>query len=218
MSFNLIVSVLNQKGGSGKTTISINLAGALREDGFDVLLIDADPQASSIAWSEVRQLEPLFPVAGMAKKSLHKDLPKLASGYDVTIIDGCPRVNDIARAAILASDLVLIPVQPSPFDVWAADEIVRLIEEAQQYREGIRAAFVINRKIANTAIGRDVRQAFAEQPFPVLEETIGQRVVFPESGAQGLTVLEVQPGGMAANEIRDVADHILQTYQPRRES
>ena len=108
----MIVGVLSQKGGVGKTTLSLNLASHYAGEGKRVLLVDADPQGSALAWSSARQLPPIFPVIGMAKPSLHRDLPEIAADYDVTIIDGAPRVNDLGRAAILASDLVLIPVQP----------------------------------------------------------------------------------------------------------
>jgi cellulose biosynthesis protein BcsQ len=94
-------------------------------------------------------------VVGMAKPTLHLDLPSVARDYDFVVIDGAPRVNELGRAAILASDTILIPVQPS-HDVWAAAQTVELIREAQQYKTRLRAAFVINRKIVNTAIGRDV--------------------------------------------------------------
>jgi len=212
----MIISVLNQKGGVGKTTLSINLAAAFLETGSSVLLVDADPQGSSLAWSAARQREPLFPVVGMAKKSLHKDLPRVAAGYDITLIDGCPRVNEIARSAILASDMVVIPVQPSPLDVWATDEIVQLVEEAQQFRDTIDAAFVVNRKIANTAIGRDVRAAFKGVPFPLLKESVCQRVAFAESFAEGQSVLEVQPNGAAASEIRELADRLIKQCKTKK--
>ena len=205
----MIIAILNQKGGVGKTTLSVNLAGHFAATrGKRVLLVDADPQASSLAWSAIREAEPLFPVVGMAKPTLHRDLPAIAQNYDVTIIDGAPRVSDLARTAILAADFVLIPVQPSPFDVWASEDIVRLIQEAQQYRESIQAAFAINRKIANTAIGRDVASAFEGYPFEVLPESIGQRVVFAEAAASGLTIAEVAPASEAAREIAALADAI----------
>jgi chromosome partitioning protein len=113
--------------------------------------VDADPQGSAMAWSSTRESEPPFAVVGMAKPTLHRDLPRLASNYDVVITDGAPRVNDLGRSAILASDLVLIPVQPSPYDVWAAADTVQLIREARQMKESLRAAFVVNRRIARTA-------------------------------------------------------------------
>ena len=152
----MIVGVLNQKGGVGKTTLAVNLAAAFARRRKRVLLVDADPQASALAWSSLREAGPLFPVVGMATRTLHRDLPALARDYDVVVIDGAPRVNELARAAILASDLVLIPIQPSPFDIWASADTVRLVREAQQFRPGVRAAFVVNRRIAKTVIGRDV--------------------------------------------------------------
>src|SRR2546423_7253905 len=129
----MIIGVLTQKGGVGKTTIAINPAAAFAGAGKRVLLVDADPQASALAWSAARVSPPLFPVVGMAKPTLHRDLPELARDYDVVIIDGAPRANELARAAILASDLIVIPVQPSPYDVWATADTVQLINEAKQF-------------------------------------------------------------------------------------
>ena len=99
--------------------------------------------------------------AGLNSRASIRDLPAVAADYAVTIIDGAPRVNDLGRSAILASELVIIPITPSPFDVWAADQTVRLVQEAQQFKENIRAVFTVNRKVVNTAIGRDVADAFA---------------------------------------------------------
>lgn len=206
----MIIGVLNQKGGAGKTTLSLNLATYFASNGHRTLLVDADPQASALMWSSARDAAPLFPVIGMAKPTLHKDLPSVAGDYDVTIIDGAPRVNELARAAIMASDLVLIPVQPSPLDVWASDETVQLIREAQQFREGIQATFVINRKISNTVIGRDVVDAFGDAPYQVLPTVISQRVVFAESAAYGLSALEAEPESEAAREIGALGRAILE--------
>ena len=211
----MIVGVLSQKGGVGKTTLTLNLASHWHAQGKRVLVVDADPQGSALAWSSARSLPPMFPVVGMAKPSLHRDLPAIAADYDVTVIDGAPRVNDLGRAAILASDLVLIPVQPSPFDVWAADDTVQLIQEAQQFKDTLKAAFAINRKIVNTAIGRDVAGAFADAPFPVLKATVSQRVLFAESAGQGLTVREIASSSDAAREIGAMADAIVAANEER---
>jgi chromosome partitioning protein len=202
----MIIGVLSQKGGVGKTTVALNLAAAIATSGSRVLVVDADPQGSALAWSSAREADPLFPVVGMAKPTLHRELPNLAASYHFIVIDGAPRVNDLARSAILASNLVLIPVQPSPYDIWASSETVRLIREARQINAALEAAFLINRKIARSAIGRDAAAALARfEDIPVLEVHLSQRILYAESAAKGLTVVEVAPQGEAAREFRALA-------------
>jgi len=209
----VIVAFLNQKGGVGKSTLSIHMATALALRCSRVLLVDADPQHSALDWQASRQTDPLLPVIGLPTKTLHKEVAMHARNYDHIIIDGPPRVNELARAAILASDIVLIPVNPSPYDVWAAAEIVQLISEAAVYKEKLIAAFIVNRKIVGTAIGRDVTGALAEYALPVLESAVCQRVAFAESAATGSTVLESDPRGVAAQEINALTDELEKLVQ-----
>ena len=206
----MIVGVLNQKGGVGKTTLSVNLAACLARTGARVLLIDADPQGSALDWAAARQGEPLFSVVGFPRATIHKEIAQLGQGYDHVIIDGPPRVTDLARSAIMASDIVVIPVQPSPYDIWAAEEVVKLITEARVYKENIKSVFVVNRKITNTAIGRDVREALAAYPIHVLNASIAQRVVFAEAAAQGQAIFEIEPTGPAVAEMEAVAAELLE--------
>lgn len=204
-----VIAILNQKGGVGKTTLAVHLATALARKGKRVLLLDADPQGSALDWAAARHGKPLFPVVGLPKSSIHKELPSISADYDVVVIDGPPRVYEVARSAIMASDLVLIPVQPSPYDVWAAKEIVDLLAEATVYKPGLKSAFVINRKIVNTAIGRDVADALSDYPVALLRSAICQRVAFAESAAQGLTVFELDADMPGSKEIDALAEELL---------
>ena len=206
----MIVGVLNQKGGVGKTTLSVNLAACLARTGARVLLIDADPQGSALDWAAARQGEPLFSVVGFPRATIHKEIAQLGQGYDHIIIDGPPRVTDLARSAIMASDIVVIPVQPSPYDIWAAEEVVKLIDEARVFKENIKSVFVVNRKITNTAIGRDVRETLAAYPIHVLDAAIAQRVVFAEAAAQGQAIFEIDPTGPAVAEVEAVAAELVE--------
>jgi chromosome partitioning protein len=110
----------------------------------------------------------------------------------------------------MASDLVLVPVQPSPYDVWAAKEIIDLMHEATVFKPDLKSAFAINRKIVNTALGRDVVDALAEYPLPVLKSAICQRIALAESAAQGQTVFETAPDSPASREVRSLVDEIME--------
>jgi len=204
----VIIALLQQKGGGGKTTLATHLAGELASRETSVLVIDADPQGSALDWSQRRALLGLprrFGVVGLARETLHQEVPEIARQIHHVIIDGPPRVTSLARSAILAADLVLIPVQPSPYDVWASNEIVSLITEAKLFKPSLKAAFVINRRIVGTVIGRDVRAALAEYPLRTLTATVSQRILFPESAATGQLVNEIDVRSSAAREIAALA-------------
>jgi len=204
----MIVSVQNQKGGVGKTTLAIHISHALVLKDFKVLLVDADPQGSARDWAAARTDQPLFPVVGLDRPTIHRDLPALVKDFDHVVIDGPPRVSDLARSAIIAADLIVVPIQPSPYDVWAADEIIKLIQEASVFKENLKSV-AINRKITNTAIGRDITEALTNYSLPVLKSAISQRVAFAESAASGSTVLETDRKGAAAKEVMALVDELI---------
>jgi chromosome partitioning protein len=208
----MIISIQNQKGGVGKTTLAVHISHALALRDEPTLLLDADPQGSARDWAAARKSPPPFSVVGLDRPTIHRDLPAIAKNYAHVVIDGPPRVTDLARSAIAAADLVLIPVQPSPYDVWAAQEVINLIQEASVFKENLKSVFVINRKIANTAIGRDVTEALSGYGVPVLRSPICQRVSFAESAANGQTVLETEPNGQAAQEIHALVNELLEIH------
>jgi chromosome partitioning protein len=207
----MIIAVLNQKGGVGKTTIALHIAAGMALQGARVLVVDADPQGSARDWAAARQTEPLFPVVALDRPTLHRDLPTLAADYDHVVIDGPPRVTDLTRSAILAADLVIIPVQPSPYDVWACSDMVTLLKESSVYKDTLQSVFLVNRKIVGTAIGRDVEGALAAYELPVLGSHVAQRVAFAEAAASGQTVLETAPTSPAADEITALVRELLES-------
>jgi chromosome partitioning protein len=205
---SVIIAVINQKGGAGKTTIALNLAAALAAEGKRVLLVDADPQQTAQDWAAVRTSPPPFQVVGLAKPVLHRDLPKMAADYDHVVIDGAPRNYEVARSAIAAADLVIIPVQPSGADFWASRETVGLVKEALGFKETQKSVFVVSRKIGRTVLGRDIASALAEFEIPILQAGTTQRVVYAETLTGGTTVIEQQPSGAAADEIRAILSEL----------
>ena len=205
----LTIAVLNQKGGSGKTTISTNLAHALKLDGYKVLSVDSDPQGSLRDWNEANEAE-ILSVVGLDRETLPKDLPAVSGGYDFVVIDGAPQIAKMSAAAVKAASLILIPVQPSPYDIWACADLVDIIAVRQEITDGSpKAYFVISRAIKNTKLGGEIKAALEEYNLPVLHSLTTQRVAYPSTASEGLTVFK-NPGSEAAKEIQKIKKEVLE--------
>ena len=203
-----IIAILNQKGGAGKTTLSTNLARAFQQGGNKTLLIDSDPQGSARDWHAAGNGE-LLTVIGLDRPTLDKDIKAVSRDYEWVFIDGAPQLAEMSISAIKCADLVLIPVQPSPYDIWAAEDLVDVIKERQSITDGkLKAAFIISRQITNTTLGKEVREALAGYELPIFKNGTFQRIIYAKSAAIGSTAIDLEPGSEAAQEIMLIRDEL----------
>lgn len=198
-----IFTIGNEKGGVGKSTIACNLAVEASKEGKRVLLIDSDPQASSLDFRAVRaESEDLsqFQAVSITTATIHRDV-KAFNDFDYVFIDAGGRDTKIFRSAILASDpVLLIPILPGVYDIWATQGTIIALYEARTYRE-IEARIIINQVIPNTRIARDAMQTLNEFNIPVLATKLHARVDFKQSISRGMGVTEFNSTGKAAEEI-----------------
>lgn len=203
-----VISVLSQKGGSGKSTIAINLARCLQLKGFDVALIDTDPQASAREWNALAA-DDFYPVYGCDKGLSDKDIKHLEKLADYVIIDGAPRIEKSMADAIKLSDYILIPIKPSQFDVWACKDTIELIETRMQLDDKLKAGLVLSQVNKQTNLTKDVID-FVKDNFniPLLQGSTGIRVAYADVLSAGGTVFE-SSSKAAQEEMLLITDEIL---------
>jgi chromosome partitioning protein len=209
-----VISVLNQKGGVGKTTIAVHLARELQLMGNDVVLVDSDPQGSAVDWAASRDNQPLTVVTIDRPAHLkEREILRRVGPRDYVVIDGPPRLKEWTTGIITTSNLVIIPVQPSPYDIWATKELVELVKERIEITEGrFQAAFVVSRVIAGTKVGKEVVDILKEYELPIFNSIITQRVIFATSAAAGETALDVEPKSQAATEIKELTQEVINLF------
>lgn len=208
-----IISIGNQKGGVGKSTVTMQLAGALSRCGFKVLVVDADEQATVTKWSAMSDETP-FPahVVGLAASGakLHREIQKFVDLYEFILVDCPPSVSaPTPQSAFLVSDLVLIPTRPSLADIWAVQETIKLIERARAVNDGVRSAILLNARQSNTQMGRDAADVLASFEAPLLKTTFHLRQAYAQSVALGGTVHDVPGAKQAQQEVDSLTDEVL---------
>lgn len=209
-----VIAVLNQKGGSGKTTIATHLARALQKLGYSVLLIDSDPQGSARDWAAVN-FENTVSVIGIDRPTIDRDIKSIAK-KNFIIIDGAPQAADLAISAAKAADIILIPVQPSPYDIWATSDLVDLVKQRIDLTDGkLQAAFIVSRAIKGTKMSLEISEALLGYELPVLDTKITQRVIYPTSAASGTTVLDMEPHSEASKEIQLLTQEIIDKFMSK---
>ena len=187
-----VITICNQKGGPGKTTLTIQLAGAMARRGLKTLIVDADPQGSATRWVASAEEEPFpAPVVGLsvANTKVHREVQKLIGDYEVILIDCPPAVDSpIPQSALLISDLALTPIVPSPLDMWASVGIRQVIENAQHVNEGLQARLVLNQYQPNTTLAKEALQVLPDFGIALCKNSLGDRQSYRHSAVFGSTV------------------------------
>lgn len=205
-----VLAVLNGKGGVGKTTICLGLSQALHLYGRDVVLVDSDPQGSMQDCAGENENQPVT-LYTIASTQLASQIPRLTN--DIVIIDGTAKAADLAKKTIAVADIVIIPVTPSPLDVWATSDIVGMIQDRMDELEGtgqtLQAYFLVNRALGNSKLSKSIAKTLAGYGFPVLKSRLVSRTAHPNAQLTGQTPLDTQPNGLAARELRALRDEVL---------
>lgn len=199
-----VITIAQQKGGSGKTTLAANLAIAFSAMNLRVALLDTDPQGSLGRWAMTRlegRKEPDILFSTASAWGVSYELTKLRSQADIILVDTPPKVDSDLRPALREAKLVLVPVATSQVDLWATESVLELAD-----REQAKALIVLNRARAGTRLAKDIAEAITAGRA---QTVVGSRVAYAETLGRGLSVLETAPSGPAAKEIKELAGEIL---------
>lgn len=209
-----IISISNIKGGVGKSTIAINLAGYLSRTG-KIFLVDADPQGTICDWHSIRKKD--FVVNNnliitdepYSDNKLKSSLKSESRNYDYVIIDCPPEDDRIMRTALTVSDFTILPVTPGPFDIRSAHKTVQTIKEGLQSKAlKIKPRILISKKLVGTVLGREARKALEVFEIPIFKTEICQRIAISESGITGMTIFEYEPASKSADEFKKLGKEV----------
>ena len=209
----MIISVINLKGGVGKTTIAVNLAVAFAHRGKKVCIIDTDKeQLSAVKWSGQRDDDkPTVSVITVGEK-LVREVQTHAKNFDIVILDGSPQLGELANNTLIVSDLVIVPVANSVLEFWSMDNFAERFKQAQQLKEGVGGNIiglcVFNRYNDKQNLSKEMKEALKQFPeFEPMETTIADRVAYKEAMMQGLGVVEYKDP-KAKKEVEDLANEV----------
>lgn len=204
-----IITLAQQKGGSGKTTVAAHLAIAHARRGFSVAILDVDPQGSLGVWLEAREATLGSDTTGLTFRTAsgwgaRREARALARDHAIVVVDTPPKSDMEARPAIEAADLVCIPVQPTPVDLWATSATLEML--ARERRPGL---LILNRAVPRAGLTMEISDAVRALPVPTAQTTLGSRVAFAGAMGKGLSVEETEPGSRSAEEIAALVAEVM---------
>jgi chromosome partitioning protein len=199
-----IIAVVNQKGGTGKTTVTTNLAVLFATQGTEVLLVDADPQQSALEWQRDRPAHlPPVSVIGLPAPNLHREIPRLQAKYPIILIDGGGRVTATARATVAVADFLLVPTLASLPDARSTQRFFQeVVEEVAAIKGRVSGAILFTMVKTGTVFNVSGQGPIKDLGYPVLETTLSHRIIYQEAFAQGMSVGESDPRSKAAEEVQ----------------
>jgi chromosome partitioning protein len=213
------IAVTNLKGGVGKTTITTNLAVSFVHRGKKVCIVDSDlGQKSSMEWAGNRsESMPHIPVYGSMAKQLNKEVAKLNEENDIVFIDGTPQLSELAERTVLASDILIIPISPSIYDLRAFESFFERVEQINQVREEqglkmVKTYVVVNRIAEKTNLGREILEALKDYAVTVFDTKLANRIAYAETATGGLGVAEWKDK-KAKDEFERLADEVAKAIE-----
>lgn len=216
----MIIAILNKKGGTGKSTLTVNIAHQLQVWGKKLLLIDADPQKSAIDWYSANEGK-VLPVVSVDRPTIGKSIAAISLGYEFIFID-CPSgistdersvstINDISIAVLKCADVILVPLQAGAYDEWSTVSLLEFIREIQRMRDGKpKVALIATRQIKNTNLCKNFRTVLQETNFPVFKSETCNRVAYASCIKSGQTVIDTDTVGDAKREIEEISKELLE--------
>ncbi len=217
-----IIAVVNQKGGAGKTTVAMQVAGSLGRRGQKVLVVDADPQGTSTRRAASADDRKPFPATvvrlSAAQGKLHREVKKLMEDYQYIVIDGPPAADSpVAQSALMIADLALVPIIPSPLDMWASIGIKKAIEDAADLNENLRSRLVVNQCQPNTNLAKDVLDLLPEFGIKMAKSQFHQRTVYRQCAVFGQSVHDFgSKAAPAISEVEMLIDEVLELLHDKK--
>ena len=204
----MIISLVNQKGGVGKTTIAINIGIGMARRNYKVRFLDTDPQGTASQWQSIES-NMAFEVKRHPSRVSSADITDSDQNHGLLFIDTPPAMGEITLSVLELSDLAIIPLAPSVLDIWSSRNTIQMIEEAKKVNPKLEGKLLVSRKIPRTRLGRDGREAIAALEMDVFETEISQRIAYVESMIAGVSVYQYAPSSEASKEIENLCEEII---------